>query len=166
MTTWGPVKLGDPAVIVHGGAGSWRLVDNLGEVLEAVKRGAGAGFAARSSGALRALVEAIAALEDSGVLNAGVGSTLTYDGRVEMDAGLMDDQMRAGAVAVVTYPRNPIRLAEFIALNLGHVIIAGSAADRLAEKLGLEKHPGPSPRAIQRWRRLKEQLRKLSLIHI
>ena len=160
ITVYGPVKLGDPAVIVHGGAGSWKLVENLEEVIDAVKKGAEKGFAAKGEGALRALVEAIAALEDSGVLNAGIGSTLTYDGRVEMDAGLMDDEMRAGAVAVTTYPRNPIRLAEFIALNLGHIIIAGSAADRLAERLGLGKHPGPSPRAIQRWRRLKEQLRK------
>jgi beta-aspartyl-peptidase (threonine type) len=161
VAVYGPVSLGDPAVITHGGAGSWRLeADRLSEVLEAVRGAAERGLEASREGVMRALVEAIAALEDSGVLNAGLGSTLTFDGRVEMDAGLMLDDYTAGAVAVVTYPRNPIRLAEYVALNLDHVIIAGPAADRLAERLGLPKHPGPSPRARERWERLRRELRE------
>ncbi|BEP18669.1 isoaspartyl peptidase/L-asparaginase [Pyrofollis japonicus] len=161
ITVYGPIKLGDPAVIVHGGAGSWRLVERLDEVLKAVENGARAGLeATKKNNAIEVVVEAIAALEDSGVLNAGTGSTLTYDGRVEMDAGLMDDDMRAGGVAVVTYPRNPIRLAKFILLNLDHVIIAGKAADELAKKLGLPKHPGPSEASLKRWQRLRDELRK------
>ena len=161
VTVYGPVRLGDPAVITHGGAGSWRLErDRLGEVVEAVRVAAEKGLGGAREGVLRALVEAIAALEDSGVLNAGLGSTLTFDGRVEMDAGLMLDDYTAGAVAVVTYPRNPIRLAEYVALNLDHIIIAGEAADRLAERLGLPRHPGPSPRARERWERLRRELRE------
>lgn len=158
VTVHGPLRLGDPAIIVHGGAGGWRGVSGTGEVLEAVRSGARAGMASTGRGLLEALVEAVAALEDSGVLNAGVGSVLTYDGRVEMDAGLMTDSMEAGGVAAVTYPRNPIRLAAYVARELPHVLIAGPAADRLAERLGLEKHPGPSRRALERWRMLREEL--------
>jgi beta-aspartyl-peptidase (threonine type) len=161
VTVYGPVELGDPAVITHGGAGSWRLeVERLNEVLEAVRRAAEQGLKASSDGVMRALVEAIASLEDSGVLNAGLGSTLTFDGRIEMDAGLMLDDYTAGAVAIVTYPRNPIRLAEYIALNLDHVIIAGQAADMLAQKLGLPRHPGPTPRARERWEKLRKELKE------
>ena len=148
----GPVRLGNPAVIVHGGAGGWSR-DRLGKVEEAVRTGAARGLETGSA------VEAIAALEDSGVLNAGVGSVLTFDGRVEMDAGIMYGDYKAGAVAAVTYPRNPIRLADWVARNTPHVIIAGRQADRLAETLGLEPHPGPSPGAIERWRRLRENPR-------
>ncbi|ABM80266.1 isoaspartyl peptidase/L-asparaginase [Hyperthermus butylicus] len=160
ITVYGPVRLGDPAIITHGGAGSWKALERIDPAVEATRSAAMAGLRAAAKGVLEALVEAIASLEDSGVLNAGLGSVLTYDGRVEMDAGLMLDDMRAGAVAVVSYPRNPIRLAAYVAENLDHIIIAGPAADRLAERLGLEKHPGPSQAALERWRKLREQLER------
>ncbi|BES82662.1 isoaspartyl peptidase/L-asparaginase [Pyrodictium abyssi] len=159
VTVYGPVRLGDPAVIVHGGAGGWRGVSSVDEVLQAVRAGAIAGLRHAGEGLLTALVEAVAALEDSGVLNAGVGSVLTYDGRVEMDAGVMTDSLEAGGVAVVSYPRNPVRLAAYVAEKLPHVLLAGPAADELAQRLGLERHPGPSPRALERWRTLRERLR-------
>jgi beta-aspartyl-peptidase (threonine type) len=159
ITTWGPLRLGKPAVIVHGGAGGWKGLHSFDEVKAAVERGAAEGYSAGGS-ALNAAVEAIKALEDSGVLNAGIGSVLTADGRVEMDAGIMDSSLRAGGVAAVTYPRNPIVLAKWVMLNTPHVIIAGSAADRIAEKLGLPRHPGPSSKALERWRNILERIRR------
>ncbi len=156
LTLWGPFRLGRPAVIVHGGAGGWRGVSSLEEVEAAVQEAVRRGVVGRD--ARNMLVEAIVALEDSGVLNAGIGSVLTIDGRVEMDAGLMMDDLTAGGVGAVTYPRNPIRLAEWIAFNTPHVLLVASAADRLAERLGLERHPGPSSRALERWRRVMEKL--------
>ncbi|HID41337.1 MAG TPA: asparaginase [Pyrodictium sp.] len=159
ITVYGPVRLGDPAVIVHGGAGGWRGISRIEEALGAVRAGAAAGLHYARKGVLEAVVEAVAALEDSGVLNAGIGSILTYDGRVEMDAGVMTDAMQAGGVAVVAYPRNPVRLAAYVARELPHVLLAGPAADELAQRLGLEKHPGPSPHALERWKTLREKLR-------
>ncbi|MET1129104.1 MAG: isoaspartyl peptidase/L-asparaginase [Thermoproteota archaeon] len=158
ITVAGPLHLGKVAVIVHGGAGSWRAVErDIQEALEWAKRAAEAGLGYNEP--LQGVAASIEVLENSGVFNAGVGSTLTYTGRVEMDAGLMDDKLHSGAVAVVTYPKNPIRLAEYVAAKLDHIIIAGSAADELARRLGLEPHPGPSERALRRWRELREKLR-------
>jgi beta-aspartyl-peptidase (threonine type) len=156
LAVYGPVRLGRPSVLVHGGAGSWRGVADPSAVLEAAREAARRGLGA--STALDMVVEAVAAMEDSGLFNAGVGSVLNYEGYVEMDAGVMDSRGRAGAVAAVRYPRNPVRLARHVALSLYHVILAGPAADRLAERLGLPKHPGPTERSLERWRRAREEL--------
>ncbi len=153
VTVAGPFRLGLPAVIVHGGAGGWKGLRSEEEVVSAVRRAAEA--AQGLNNAFDAVVEAIRVMEDSGVLNAGLGSVVNYEGEVEMDAGLMAGDLRvAGGVAAVRYPRNPIVLAAWVARNLPHVILAGPAADRLAERLGLPRHPGPQERMLKRWREM------------
>ena len=157
VTVIGPWRLDKPAAIVHGGAGGWRGLSREDEVIEAVR--AAALRALEAPTALDMLINAVTSLEDSGVLNAGIGSILTIDGRVEMDAGLMLDDMRAGGVAAVTYPRNPILLARWVALETPHVLIVGPEADEAAKRLGLPKHPGPSERVVARWRKVLEELK-------
>ncbi|MCX8195629.1 MAG: isoaspartyl peptidase/L-asparaginase [Acidilobaceae archaeon] len=144
------------ALAVHGGAGAWRLgVD--GKLIEKTIEGAllRGSEAMRSGSCVDAVVEAIAFLEDSGILNAGTGSTLDYLGNVSMDAGIMAGG-KAGAVAIVSYPKNPIRLARIVMERTPHVLLAGPQADELARRVGLERHPGPSERALARWRALRE----------
>jgi beta-aspartyl-peptidase (threonine type) len=143
-----------PVVVVHGGAGIWRGLDlDMGAVVKTLKEAVMIGLdVSRSGSCLDMVVEAIAFLEDSGLFNAGVGSVLDYVGGVSMDAGVMISSGRAGGVAAVTYPRNPIRLARIVAEKTPHIIMAGPRADELAAKLGLEKHPGPHWRSVERWK--------------
>ncbi|MEM4427794.1 MAG: isoaspartyl peptidase/L-asparaginase, partial [Zestosphaera sp.] len=102
--------------------------------------------------ALDAVVEATISLEDSGVLNAGLGSVPDLRGGISMDAGVMDGwSSRAGAVAAVTYPKNPVLLARKVLELTDHVLLAGNAADELAARLGLSKHPGLSERVKKRY---------------
>ena len=149
-----------PMVVVHGGAGAWRGLDvGIGVVARVLRDAVSVGLdVARSGDCIDMVVEVIAFLEDSGLFNAGVGSVLDYTGGVSMDAGLMDSSGRAGAVAAVTYPRNPIRLARIVMERTPHIIMAGVKADELASRLGLERHPGPHPRALERWRNLKSRV--------
>lgn len=160
ITVLGPMKLGDPAIVTHGGAGGWRGVSSFAEVAAAVEDAAAAGLRSAGLAPLDMVEASIVVLEDSDVLNAGLGSVLTIDGRVMMDAGLMDDRLQAGGVAATSYPRNPIRLARWVAEHLDHVIIAGQEADRLAATLGFEKHPGPSKRSLELWRRLRSEIER------
>lgn len=146
-----------PIVVVHGGAGAWRFDDiSFDDVVRALSSAVRTGLeASRRGDCIDMVVEAIAYLEDSGLFNAGLGSTLDYLGKVSMDAGLMSSRGRAGAVALVSYPRNPIRLARIVLERTPHVILAGPQADELAKRLGLEPHLGPSSRVVERWRKLK-----------
>jgi beta-aspartyl-peptidase (threonine type) len=78
-------------------------------------------------------------MEDDPVFNAGYGSALDLLGRVEMDASIMDGgTLHAGAVALVTRVRNPIRLARLVMEKTDHVMVAGGGAERLAKAFRLE----------------------------
>jgi beta-aspartyl-peptidase (threonine type) len=82
---------------------------------------------------------AVECLEDCPLFNAGRGSVLTSEGRVEMDASIMSGaDLRAGAVAVVSGVRHPVALARVVMEETPHLLIAGSGAERLAEQHGLE----------------------------
>src|SRR6201987_2811163 len=99
-----------PSLIVHGGAG-----DIPDESLDLCKNGcepalaAGWSSLARGASALDAVEAAVIVLEDDPIFDAGFGSHLNMDGRVECDAIVMEGaRLRAGAVAVVQGVRNPI----------------------------------------------------------
>jgi beta-aspartyl-peptidase (threonine type) len=88
---------------------------------------------------VEAAVEAVAVLEDDPLFNAGVGSSLTASGRVEMDASIMDGAtLAAGAVALVSRVRHPIRLARVLMEDGRHVMMAGAGAEAVAVERGLE----------------------------
>src|SRR6516162_1921519 len=99
-----------PVLLVHGGA--WAIPDDDAPAHEAGVRAAlKAGFEILSAGgpALDAVQAAVAVLEDDPTFDAGRGSFLTSDGRVQLDALLMDGgRMKAGGVACVERIQNPI----------------------------------------------------------
>jgi len=129
----------EPALAVHGGAGpAPRGADD--ERRAALERALAAGWAAlESGGALDAVQAAVEVLEDAPDFNAGRGSVLTIDGRVEMDAAMMSGpDGRAGAVACVSRVRHPVALARRVMEATPHVFLAGPAAERFAEEHDLE----------------------------
>ncbi|MEM2021890.1 MAG: isoaspartyl peptidase/L-asparaginase [Zestosphaera sp.] len=141
-------------IVVHAGAGTWMNIDE--DLIKKVITDAlsvGVDVLTKGGTAIDAVVEATAKLEDSGVLNAGLGSVPDLRGTISMDAGVMDGWSgRAAAVATVTYPKNPVLLARKVLELTDHVLLAGSAADELAARLGLPRHPGPSEEVERRYR--------------
>jgi len=130
-------RLEPPALVIHGGAGTFEWLERLGEgasgrVRAALESSLNAGWAVldggSGSGALAAVVEAVACMESSGVFNAGLGSVPTTAGTVEMDAAVMEgDGCRAGAVCATTWPANPVRAALLVA-GLGQAPSGGPVA--------------------------------------
>jgi L-asparaginase / beta-aspartyl-peptidase len=153
-----------PALIAHGGAGGRpAAVHRPGRkrfLIEAVQRGA---EILRDGGiALDAVIATIVALEDAPLFNAGYGSVLTTDGRIEMDAAVMVAErtradvrampvapqtrprhaavkIRAGGVVLVSRVRNPILLARAVMERTPHVLMGGAGAERLAREAGIAR---------------------------
>jgi len=130
-----------PVIVVHGGAGAWNP-ERSQPGLEGVKKAAKTGFEILKHGgsAVDSVMEAIAIMEDSGAFNAGYGSSLNIDKRVEMEASIMDGKtLQAGAVGLLEDIRNPVRLARIIMEKTDHVFVVGEGAEKLAEMFNLER---------------------------
>jgi beta-aspartyl-peptidase (threonine type) len=127
------------AIAVHGGAGR-ETPAGRGARRAGLERAEAAGWAvlARGGSALEAVVEAVVVLEDHPCFNAGLGSVLTVEGNVEMDASVMTgDTLVAGAVGAVSGVANPVRLARAVAAEGREVFLVGDAAVALAARHGL-----------------------------
>ncbi|HUK31585.1 MAG TPA: isoaspartyl peptidase/L-asparaginase [Candidatus Acidoferrum sp.] len=128
-----------PSLIVHGGA--WPIPeDAFASCKEGCRRALEAGWAVLSRGgnALEAVESAIVILEDDPVFDAGTGAHLNRDGKVELDAIVMDGAtLQSGAVAVVQRVKNPIRLARRVMESCEHMMLAGEGAERFAQEQGI-----------------------------
>jgi len=92
----------------------------------------------KRGGALDAIEAAIVVLEDDPAFDAGIGSHLNLDGRVQLDAIVMDGAtLKAGAVAAVERIRNPIRLAREILESSEHMMLVGAGAEQFAREQGM-----------------------------
>src|SRR5260370_5315914 len=88
--------------------------------------------------ALAAVEAAVFAMDDDESFDAGRGSFLTSDGRVQLDALMMDGAtVRAGAVACVERLRNPIQAARLVLERSPHVYFVGAGAEEFARQHGL-----------------------------
>ncbi|MGE5184255.1 MAG: isoaspartyl peptidase/L-asparaginase family protein [Acidobacteriota bacterium] len=145
------------AIVVHGGAGA-TSPERHDRLREGVRAAADAGDAILAAGgsALDAVVAAVRVLEDDPEFNAGLGSALTRDGAVETDASVMDGAtQRVGAVAAVPDLGCAVALARAVLDSGEHAILAGPAAWRFAEEVGLARAPEGSlvtARQLARWR--------------
>ncbi len=126
------------ALIVHGGAGSWRPGsdgDAIGGTTVAVEVGRKILLAGGS--ALDAACAAAVVLEDNPIFNAGTGAVLNFDGFVEMDACVMlSTQAQVGAVSGLQRVKNPIIVARQVMEQTDHVMLTGDGATRFARAMG------------------------------
>lgn len=128
-----------------------------------MKEAASVGFEtlAEDGTALAAVESAVACMEDNSVFNAGLGSALAIDQRIEMEASIMDGRtLNAGAVSLLRDVKNPVRLARIVMENTDHVFVAGEGAELLADLFGLERADPTTELRVQYWRELKRKLVK------
>ena len=104
---------------------------------------------------------AVKMLEESPLFNAGRGSVFSHDGKIEMDASIMEGTSRAaGAVAGVTTIKHPISAARAVMEKSRHVLLAGRGAERFARKAGLTIVDPAYFWTKQQWERLQKVLRE------
>ncbi|MEH6406409.1 MAG: isoaspartyl peptidase/L-asparaginase [Leeuwenhoekiella sp.] len=130
------------SIAIHGGAGT--LIKGLmtpeKEIayVNALKNALNAGYIAleEQKSALDAVEIAVKMLEDSPLFNAGKGSVFTAQGKHEMDAAIMEGQnLKAGAVSLISGIKNPVCLARDVLEKSQHVFLAGEGAMTFAKDL-------------------------------
>jgi len=150
-------------LLVHGGA--WAIPDDMVEAhLNGVRNAMAAGWRVLSRGgpALDAVEEAVVIMEDDETFDAGRGSFLNREGKVQLDALIMDGAtLRAGGVGCVERLRNPIRAARKILSDSPHVYFVAEGAERFAAEHGIALCRNEDliiPREVERLREFQAHL--------
>ncbi len=122
---------------------------------------AGWSVLARGGSALDAVEEAVVIMEDDETFDAGRGSFLNREGKVQLDALIMDGAtLRAGGVGCVERLRNPVRAARKILSESPHVYFVAEGAECFAAEHGIELCRNEDlviPREIEHLRKFQEE---------
>lgn len=110
------------------------IFDGGGSVLDAVEQGV-------------AIVES-----DFTNRSVGLGGMPDRDGKVTLDACIMDHDGRAGAVAFIQQFEHPISIARAIMERTPHVMLVGAGAEQWASANGFERRVVDIPEVRQAWR--------------
>lgn len=147
-----------PVLVVHGGA--WAIPDDMVEAhLQGVRQAVASGWRLLERGgtAMDAVEAAVTTMEDDETFDAGRGSFLNRDGRVQLDALMMDGAtLRAGGVGCVERIRNPIQAARLVLEKSPHVYFVAEGAERFAQEHGVQLCQNEELIIEREVRRLKE----------
>ena len=153
----------DPVLVIHGGA--WAMPDDMVDAhIRGVNNALAAGWRVldRGGSALDAVEEAVVIMEDDETFDAGRGSFLNRDGKVQLDALIMDGStLRAGGVGCVEHLRNPVRAARKILSESPHVYFVGEGAEKFAAEHGVPLCSNEDliiPREVERLRQYQAEL--------
>ncbi len=147
-------------LMIHGGIGSLRERSVDGR--EAYRRslhsvlGYGASLLEGGETALDVVEQCVSLLEDDPLFNAGRGSVLTAEGKIECDAAIMNGRtLEAGAVARIANIKNPVQLARLVMERSGHVFLVGDGALKFADEQRiprLEESYFVTERRVEEWK--------------
>ena len=158
----------DFGILIHGGAGV-KKIKRTDDITRSLKSAVSNGFdlLKRSSNkAVDSVEAAVASMEDSGVFDAGVGSYLTIDKTVEMDASIMDGRdISAGSVGMAMGIKNPIKLARKIMEHTDHVMMVSDGVTRLSQLFGntVEEYPQElNTKILNEYNKLMKNVRIIS----
>jgi isoaspartyl peptidase/L-asparaginase-like protein (Ntn-hydrolase superfamily) len=105
---------------------------------------------------LDAVEQGVKAVEDDpNVLSVGYGGLPDNEGRVTLDAAIMDWKARIGAVIFLEHIKNPISVARLILEKTEHTILAGDGAYKFALMNGFESGTLLTETSIRRFKEWK-----------
>jgi L-asparaginase / beta-aspartyl-peptidase len=159
--------LSDFGILIHGGArtekikkSSKRAKDITNSLMSSVCNGFEI-LRKENGTAVDAVESAVANMENSGVFNAGLGSCLTVDKQIEMDASIMNGKdISVGSVGMVQNVQNPIKLARLVMESTDHVMFVSEGANKLAKLLGIEfRHYKISQQKLKTYNKYYKQMK-------
>jgi N4-(beta-N-acetylglucosaminyl)-L-asparaginase len=126
LSTWGQN--------VKANAAAWEILANGGRALDAVEEGV-------------KIPEA-----DPSDTSVGYGGLPDRDGKVTLDACIMDEHANIGAVMALEYIMHPISVARLVMEKTPHVQLAGEGALQFALSNGFEKINLLTPESERNWK--------------
>jgi len=158
------------SLALHGGAGALARQhysqDEMQEYKSCMQYILGQGIKMLGQGisAAEVVVTCVESLENHAFFNAGKGSVLSHQGQVEMDACLSTSDAQVGAVTGITTFKNPIRVAQWLAINSPHPFMHQSGLSALFKSLQgppqLEQVSADyfiTPKRLQQWQEVVQQ---------
>ncbi|MBA3978850.1 MAG: isoaspartyl peptidase/L-asparaginase [Nitrosopumilus sp.] len=129
-------------ILIHGGTKIKKVGKNseIDEIKKSLRSSISVGFDLLKKGksSVDSVEASVAVMEDGGVFNAGTGSCLTIDKKVEMDASIMNGKdVSAGSVGMVQGVQNPIKLARQVMERTDHVMMVSGGALKFAKLLDM-----------------------------
>lgn len=135
----GPIVL---STWIHGleaNRAAWEVLAKGGKALDAVEKGV-------------RITEA-----DLANRSVGIGGRPDRDGHVTLDACIMDEKSRCGAVAFMEGIAHPISVARAIMETTQHVMLVGEGAEKFASENGFEKAKMPITEVKKDWKDWKKE---------
>lgn len=142
---YSPKKIIKPIVIstwrfgIEANASAWKVLESGGRALDAVEQGV-------------RVPEA-----DPNERSVGYGGRPDRDGRVTLDACIMDEKMNIGSVTCLEHIKHPISVARLVMEKTPHVMLTGEGALQFALSQGFQKENLLTPESEAEW---KEWLKK------
>ncbi|MFW5774513.1 MAG: isoaspartyl peptidase/L-asparaginase [Tangfeifania sp.] len=99
---------------------------------------------------------------DPGVITVGYGGIPDADGKVTLDACIMDEKGDAGSVAFLQHIKHPISVARLVMEKTPHVMLSGKGALEFALENGFEKEKLLTPEMRKKWKRWKKEKQEFS----
>ena len=113
---------------------AWKVMNSGGRALDAVEAGV-------------RIPEA-----DPEVMSVGYGGLPDRDGRVTLDACIMDEHANCGSVAFLEHIMHPISVARMVMEKTPHVMLVGEGALKFALDNGFKKENLLTPQAEKAWK--------------
>ena len=139
----GPIVL---STWVHGleaNRAAWEILSKGGKAVDAVEHGV-------------RVTEA-----DLANRSVGVGGRPDRDGHVTLDACIMDEKSRCGAVAFMEGIAHPISVARAVMETTQHVMLVGEGAEKFAIENGFEQAKMPITEVKKDWQNWKKENKDL-----
>ena len=142
-TVSGPIIL---STWIHGleaNRAAWEILNKGGKAIDAVEMGVRATEA------------------DLTNRSVGIGGRPDRDGHVTLDACIMDEKSRCGAVAFLEGIAHPISVARAVMEKTQHVMLVGEGAEKFALENGFETSKTPIPEVKKDWEKWRKENKDL-----
>lgn len=133
---------------IQANAEAWKILSKKGRAIDAVEKGV-------------RIVE-----DDPNERSVGYGGRPDRDGKVTLDACIMDENYNIGSVAALEHIKNPISVARAVMDKTPHVMLVGDGALEFAVSQGFKKENLLTPESEKEWREWLKESKYKPIVNI